>query len=100
MAKKDLVEYVETGLRKGRHVKHIKRKLARHGHNVSDIEEAVRHVLLTKPYLKRYRHRMFAGIFLTAAVVILIFFIFTYEEGEKVIEYKENLTYSGKTDIE
>ncbi|MBU0461729.1 MAG: hypothetical protein KJ574_04035 [Nanoarchaeota archaeon] len=100
MANKELVDYVEKGLKRGGHVKHIKRKLVQAGHPVQEIEEAVRHVLLTKPHLKKMRHKLFAGAFVVAAIILMFITLFTFEEKEKITTYKENVTFSQMTDIQ
>lgn len=98
MAKKELVDYVEHGLKRGRHVRHIKRKLSHAGHPIQEIESAVRHVLLTKPHLKRARNRLFVGLFIVAAIVLSSVLLFTFEENEKIIAYQENVSHSQMSD--
>ena len=98
LAKKELVDYVEKGLKKGRHVRHIKRKLAHAGHPIHEIEDAVRHVLLTKPHLKHIRQKLFVGFFVVAAILISAISIFTFEGKEKIFDYQENFTYSQMSD--
>jgi len=98
LARKELVDYVEKHLRRGRHVKHIKRNLVSAGHPIHEIEEAVRHVLLTKPHLKNVRLKIFVGAFLFLATAVLLIGLFAFEEKERVVEYKENTTYGQLTD--
>ena len=100
MAKHELITYVERALKKGLHVKKIKRKLVHAGHPIHEIEDAVRHVLLTKPHLKYIRYKIFAGIFLLFAIVLLLGYLFAFEKSEELVEYKENVTFSDMSDLE
>lgn len=108
MADKRVVDYIEKHLEKGIRLRKIKNELAKAGHSVSSIEEAVNAVHAGKPHLKLTKP--FSSFMYVAVVAIILIIgsaiiagLFTqraeFEEVKDAVERDEMLEATADIDL-